>query len=291
MNSRKTESLIDHLYRSTIILFGIAVTLSFSACARKPWREPLADDGRKTVLQVINEMHELDAARSNCIDSDVNIFFTSHVKNRAVSGYLQLLQPDSVKFVSSNPFGQPLFAFVSTGSFFQFVNTLEQYFMDGGLYEFARIYDIPPFAISSSWGQWLTARLPETSDIIDIRRDSADRGFWVSINTQTGTQENESEQKRTEHILIDSENKLLLSRIFTGPQGRTEAEISYSDWLNHTSNEDNRQPGMITISGLDYGGEIVLKFSALQPMEGCIINDFSLQRPRGYQYQALPYDY
>ncbi len=291
MNSRKTDSLIDHCSRSAIVAIGIAVTLSFSACARKPWREPLADDGRRAVLQVVEEMRQLDAGRSNCIDSDVNIFFTSHVKNRAASGYIQLLQPNSIKFVSSNPFGQPLFAFVSTGSSFQFVNTMEQYFMDGGLYEFARLYDVPAFAVASSWGQWLTGRIPETTNIINIRRDSSNRGVWVSIIPQTASEDTEGKPGKVEHLLVDIENKLLLNRFFTDRHGGTEAEIRYSDWLNDTMTGDNRQPGIIKISGLDYGGEIVLKFSALQSLEGCISNDFYLQRPKGYQYQPLPYSY
>jgi hypothetical protein len=292
MNSRQTELLTGYFTRSVVAMFAIAATLSLSACARKPWREPLADDDRRTVLQVIDEIRERDAGRSDCIDSDVNIFFTSHLKNRAVSGYVQLMQPNSVKFVSSNPFGQPLFAFVNTGSFFQFVNTLEQYVMDGDLNEFARMHDVPLFAVTSSWGQWLTARMPEADDIVDIRQDSSDRGIWVSISSRmSNTAGNESQKQRTEHLLIDRENKMLLGRIFTDAYDRTEAEINYSDWLSDASEEERRQPGMIRISGLDYGGEIILKFSALQTMEGCTINDFYLQRPMGYQYLPLPLSY
>lgn len=261
-----------------------------AGCAKKPWRQPIAEDRQALVLQVIDEMRQEETRRSGCIDSDVDLFFTSRMKNRAISGYLRLMQPTSIKFISSNPLGQPLIAFASNGSGMQFVNTFEQYFMDGDLAAFAELYEIPAIAYTSSWGKWLTGRLPEATAITAIRQDESNRGFWVSFAAKAESGSGKAADPVVEHLLIDLDNRLLLGRIFTDSKGGIEARISYSDWLRGGPEQLSRQPGRITITELDYGAEIVVKFSALEPMEYCSGKDFNLSRPAGYRHAPVPTD-
>lgn len=288
MNSR-LKAFFTEAHRSTILLaIALTVLVSVAGCARKPWREPLAEDNRKVILEVMDEMRQAETQRSNCIDSDINVFFTSHVKNRAISGYVQLMQPAFIKFVSSNPFGQPLFAFVSDGQRVQLVNTFEQLFTDRNLTTFARIYDIPPFIFVSEWGKWLTGRLPAKQPITAIRQDESHHGVWVSLAGNKDAARGQSTGNILEHLLIDPENKRISGRVFTDSNGTIQARIHYSDWLEGNGDNLSRQPGQITVTDLDYGGELVLKFSDLQAMESCSNNDFTLRKPPGYRYDPLP---
>lgn len=288
MNSRRTEYPSCRGPRLLLLYLGLAAIITVTGCARKPWRQPIAADDRSAVLQVIDEIRQTESQRSTCFDTDVNIFFTSHVKNRAISGYMLLMQPASVKFISSNPLGQPLFAFVSDRRHFQYVNTFEQLFVDGEVAAFADLYDIPPVAYSAPWGKWLTGRLPATASVTAIRRDASHHGVWVTVADERATEQREQTAAGLEHLLIDMDNKLLLGRIFTDHDGAIAARISYDNWLDSTSGLLSRQPGRITVTELDYGGELVLEFSNLQPLDFCSVKDFYLRRPPNYRYEPLP---
>lgn len=263
-----------------LVIFSLVIVVSLTSCARKPWRESLQDSERLAVTKALNDIREGETSRSNCVDADLNIFFTSHLKNRAVSGYVQIMQPSYLKFIVSNPLGQPLFAFTTDGSQFNQLDTSQQQFLDGDLQAFARIYDTPAFVYNRSWGKWLTARLPESELITEIRFDSEERGSWVTIVDQNKINTDNHQKTATEHLLIDSDNSRLLSRIFTTESGDIEAELTYSDW----SPENRWQPGKITIEGLDYGSKIVLDFTDVSDLEYCRTADFQLRRPTGYQH-------
>lgn len=287
MSCRDAATLLSCPPRLLMFLAMLAVMATAAGCARTPWRQPIAEDRQKLVLQVIDEMRQEEAARSDCIDSDLDLFISSRMKNRAVRGYLQLKQPESIKFITSNPLGQPLLAFTSDGSRVQYVNTFEQFFADGDIAAFAELYEIPAFAYTSSWGKWLTGRLPATSAITAVRQDESDRGFWVSFAGDGEAESGKAGKPAVEHLLIDLDNRTMLGRIFTDSKGGIAARISYSDWLQNSSRHISRQPGKITITDLDYGAEIVLKFSALQPMENCSSKDFNLSKPAGYRYAPV----
>jgi len=272
----------------SLLLTALALLSLTSGCARKPWGNPIADARYPATIEMLEEMRRDEALRSNCIDADVNIFLTSTVKNRAVSGYVQLMQPSSVKFVTANPLGQPLVAFVSDGHTVQFVNTIDGYYTDGSLPSFAKAFDIPKVAYTSDWGTWLTARLPRATTVTEIREDEENRGIWIGVADQAMKHEPGSTGPAREHVLIDPEKKIVLERAFTDTNGSIDARVSYANLLSETADAAPRQPGKITISGLDYSGKLVLEFSALQAIENCRISSFQLKRPPGYYYQPLP---
>jgi len=287
MNSRKSRRRNDR--PAQVLLFAGLAILSLSwGCARKPWGEPIAGDRYSATIAMLEEMRIAETKRSACIDADVNIFLTSTVKNRAVSGYVQLMQPSSVKFVSSNPLGQPLVAFVSDGKTVQFVNTIDGYFTDGTLASFAKTFDIPKVASESDWGTWLTGRLPRGTTVTEIREDEKQRGIWIGVADHAVKKGSDIGGVIREHVLIDPEKRVVLERAFTNTNGAIDARVSYADLLPETAVATPLQPGTITISGLDYSGKLVLEFSALQAMENCRTSGFTLQRPPGYTYQPLP---
>jgi len=289
MNSgKRTKPAVDRLVPVLALIAGIAALSLSSGCARKPWRQPVSTDQYGSTLELLAEMRQDEAERSNCIDGDVDIFFTSTVKNRAVSGYMQLMQPTSVKFVTSNPLGQPVVAFVSDGQTFQFVNTMDALFMDGSLASFARTYDIPTVAYSSDWGTWLTGRLPMASKVTEIREDEKKRGIWISMTSPATKTGGTRSGAIGEHVLIDPTQRRIVERAFTSSNGSIEARINYDDLQPEIPGGAARQPGKITITGLDYSGRLILYFKDLQTVEDCRPSDFRLTRPSRYHYQPLP---
>jgi len=286
MNYVTDERFSFRNHRAWLTAAAIVLFLVATGCARKPWRQPVTEDRSAAVIDLMAEMRQSEDKRSSCIDSDVNVFLTSTVKNRAVGGYMQLMQPSSLKFVTSNPLGQPLVVFVSDGQSAQFVNTLDAFFTDGKLTAFARSFDIPPVAYVSDWGAWLTGRLPRTTGVTSIREDEKGRGIWVSVSGAATSMSGAHDQLQ-EHVLIDPAQRRILSRVFTDNSDTVEARIDYDGWLAETTGAPALQPGRITISGLDYGGRLVLDFSGLQAMEDCRQGNFRLNRPPGYRYQPL----
>jgi hypothetical protein len=287
MNS-KTSKLVQSRSLLRLVAFGLMVMVVSSGCARLPWKQPVDAGRQEAVREVIDEMRRAEASRSACIDADLKIFFTSTVANRAISGYMQLMQPAQIKFVTSNPLGQPLVVFVSDGQRVQFVNTMQTLFTDGNLADFVRVYEIPPVAFASDWSRWLTGRLPRALEITALREDQQGRGIWVSIAAETSTDSSSMTALR-EHVLIDPAKKLVIGRLYTDRSGSDiEATIGYDNWLAERDGGELVQPGTITITDLDYSGQLELTFSALQASGQCRPASFELRQPPGYQYQPLP---
>lgn len=263
------------------IITSFLLLFALSGCAPKPWHGTLSDDGRKAMLDVIDDMVKLQQERPRCFDAEVRIFLTSYLQNRAASGYTQVMAPDTVKFITSNPFGQPLFAFVGNQQNFQYLNTLNRIYLDGDINEFASIYDFPLQNFSGPWGDWLSARIPEkTDDIIEMRADSAEKGIWVRYASRSG---GKNHTGKGEYLLINPEQKLLIARTITDENGKIIARI---DYFNRTK-PPLLQPQSIVVTRLSYGAEFEVKFSDIREMENCEDQEFFLKRPAGYHYQRL----
>ena len=267
---------------------ALLITSLLSGCGTKPWRDPLPQAGFDSAMEVVTTLQNQQRQRSNCIDSDVDIFFTSTVADRAISGYMQLLQPHSVKFVTSNPFGQPLFVFTGDGRNIQYVDTLQRYFGEGDPVQFARTFSLPQVAITGDWGNWLTARMSERMKILGIRDDMDNRGFWLETTLDQGR--GNTPTGRREQLLIDPAHKRILARTILLADGSTAARLVYGTTIPETEGGPAVQPASITIDGLDYSGRLTLEFSQLRAMEGCRQADFTLRPPPGYTYQYLSGD-
>ncbi|MFV0437663.1 MAG: hypothetical protein ACK5PS_09785 [Desulfopila sp.] len=292
MNSLRPHSnAVSSRLRPLLALVAILALLGGAGCARKPWGEPVTTDRYGPIMETIREMQQSDAARSDCIDSDVDIFFTSSVRNRAANGYLQLLQPKYLKVIIFNPLDQPLLAFVSDGTTCQLINTVDAFASAGPLASFATTYAIPPLASASDWGIWLTGRLPRTLNITAIREDEKNRGIWLSLADQPPvvTGDHNAAPVR-EHLLIDTRQKRILERILASSGDSFKAHILYQNPQSEPPQDLGRQPEKITIDGLDYNGKLEIHFNDIQTIESCQPSDFRLKIPPGYQYQPLSAD-
>ncbi len=86
-----------------------------AGCAGKPWTTQVTDQEGLHVRQIFEEIQERDASCFCCLDAKVSFFWDGPGEDRSISGFLQLMLPSSVKFVVTNPLGQPLYAIVSDG--------------------------------------------------------------------------------------------------------------------------------------------------------------------------------
>lgn len=268
-----------HSLPSAILL--CCFLLIFEAgCARKPWKSDIGPDNSRAAEQVFRTMQKRDASCLPCLDGDAVVTMENHLETKALSGYIQCMLPDSVKFIASNPLGQPLFALTSDGARFQSLNTTARKYTAGSLESYALLHDIPPAFFSGSWGEWLTGRIDQgRQDSLSFQSDEESRGIWVSFTKKTGGSET------TTHLLIDTQKALLLARILEDAKGKILAEINYDEWQDVGG---CRQPGLIAMNQLAFGGQVSLKLSDIGTNELCRERDFVLPVPAGYARQFLP---
>jgi len=275
ISTRRTDHPAAPLLLSLVLLL-----LLVGGCAKKPWQEDLGPDRGKAVEQVFRRMQQRDGACPRCLDGDTVVSMKNHLETRSLSGYIQCLLPDSIKFIAANPLGQPLFAVATDGVDFTTLDTSKRTARSGRLASYALLHDIPPAFFSGSWGEWLTGRIDQgRQDILTFRADDQGRGTWVSFRTTSGGSDT------TTHLLIDIDHALLLTRILEDGKGRILAEIEYGDWKEVGG---CRQPAQITMRQLAFGGEISLRLTRLQASDGCRERDFVLPIPGGFTRQLLP---
>ena len=278
MNSPHPSPVADSRCRRFIVHL-LLILLLLSGCARKPWGDPFAEADNRLFTGLFEDMRSEEKQCPACSDGDINVFLTSRVGKRAAAGYFQLMQPDHIKFIASNPLGQPLLIFTSDGESFQYINTIERLSLAGGVTPFFQTLDAPPALVSSSWGRWLTGRLPLTGTVETVRPDDHDRGVWLTISSAAG-------DRQQEHLLIDPENRLLLSRIVT-EQGNIVMQIDYPGNDQDGGNSRCRLPETLHVSGLDYGAELTLTISKPGEYSGCSPADFILRVPAGDLHREI----
>ncbi|MGB5230174.1 MAG: hypothetical protein WBN83_01475 [Desulfoprunum sp.] len=275
ISTGKTDNPAARLFLSLVLLLFLA-----GGCAKKPWQEDLGPDRGKAVEQVFRRMQQRDAACLPCLDGNAVMSMKNHLETRSLSGYIQTMLPDSIKFIASNPLGQPLFAVTTDGLDFTTLNTSKRTAMSGRLASYALLHDIPPAFFSGSWGEWLTGRIDQgRQESLSFRADGEGRGTWVSFSTTLGGNET------TTHLLVDIDQSLLLTRILEDGKGRILAEITYGEWEEVGG---CRQPAQITMRQLAFGGEISLGLTDLQANETCRERDFVLPIPAGFTRRLLP---
>lgn len=261
------------------LLFLSLCIIALSGCAGRPWTEPLEENDFKSVVQQVESLKVRDDSCGKVLTTDVAIFYTSPLTSRAFSGYLQSNADGLFKFVSTNPFGQPIFAAAGNRSSFQSIITMEKRYLAGSLRSFALHNDIPLHFVEANWWEWLTARVVFSGkEISMIRRDGENRGVWLSYEQSTTGGQSSS------HLLVNLANGKAVSRIVENVDGEIVATITYDKWLTLS---ECPQPTEITINGLDYGTDIRLQLSE-PTLNDDGASDYRLPLPAGYTRQFMP---
>ena len=222
-----------------------------------------------------------------CRDSDVNLSLKSPLKDAAVSGYLLLRRPSWIKFVSSNPFGQPLFVVTSDGTRFQQLLTPEKTYLHGQVFSYLAHNNLPLALALGNWGSWLTGGVGSVKvDQVEVRPDRENRGLWFAWPLSPPSQgRGISTNNLWEHVLINAERRLVLARVISKDSGKTIARFDYKD---RQADGVCPQPKEITVSGLEGGGVITLIFSSPQTPAECPEDSFRLKKPENFQEFYMP---
>ncbi len=280
MKSNKIPGVQESRAFSRLIL--ILLVLLVNGCAGKPWTSPVADNETAFITKNFAEMQERDASCSSFLDAKATLSWETPGKDRSVAGFFQLMLPTSVKFVVTNPLGQPLYALVSAdGEYFQSINTSLKQHISGKISSLARQYKIPQSLLSDNWGYWLTGRLHEEGSKIEaIHRDGSGRGVWITMRYQDG-----ETSLGTSHLLIQPTTKQLLARILVNRQGETIAAISYDQ---RRGQADCAPVSRITITDLPYGSKLSIEFTEILTDRSFSAANFRLKVPAGYETEELP---
>jgi len=266
-----------------IFTFSLLLFLLISGgCARVPWTTPLEGEQTEDIVRFIESGSLRPELCPQSIDGDVSLVYRNIFGEKNISGYFQITAPSFLKFIISNPLGQPVILLTSDQKTFQLINTLKRKYISGSVYSYGLLNDIPSIVLKGDWQEWLRGTVSiDTSSITDIRGDKDDRGTWV---TAEGDEGRDDSFVRT-HLLIEPEENILLERIIEKKGWRGLVKIAYSDWVTAGM---CRQPTAITITGLKYQTEIAIKLSEVRPVEKTEGSDRLLTAPANYPQQIIP---
>lgn len=265
--------------------FILPVSLAFlilSGCARPRWSEPLEDEENTEVAGIITAMQEADKSCPDSFDGDALIFWKSPLNDTGVSGYLQLLAPSFVKFIISNPLGQPVYAFASNGITFQSLNTRQRLHIRGNVRTLAIRQELPLVLAQGDWFAYLSGRLPARSlGILEVYRDNSDKTVWMLLAPLDSAK---TLDKAWVHL--DPEKRTVLGYLFLDRDGKTLAELSYN---NQEERTDYCMPNeKIILTDLPWGSEIRIELKDIRTDTNYRVTDFSLPVPSGYARQLRP---
>jgi len=263
----------------------VLYVMTLAACARPDWGEVFQDKaaiggGR----QLLAAMAAAEKKCPLCRDADVNLTLKSPLKNVAASGYLLLARPSKIKFVSSNPFGQPLLVASSDGTSFQQLSMLEKTYLHGRVFSYLARNNLPVALAMANWVSWLTGGVGDVKvEEAEVRPDRQNRGLWFTwpLPEARGIGENGVQER----ILVDTDRRLVIARVIKDGMGKTIARFDYGD---RRADGPCPQPGRIVVSGLDGGAVIEMVFSGLGTPAECPEDSFELKQPENFQEIYLP---
>jgi outer membrane lipoprotein-sorting protein len=262
------------------VFFLCLVILLSGGCAREPWTQPVDDKQAQAIRDMLQEKVKTDATCPSTLDAEVTVSMKTVMETKSFSGFLQVKFPSSVKFVTTNPLGQTLFALVSDGQSYRSVNTLDSKFVSGSLSSLALRNDIPQELLTGRWGIWLSDRIEITkaAEITDIRQDATARGIWVKLASK-------DTPDGKEYILIDPASKRPLLRLLMDAEENPIARIEYDDWQQGSQ---CGQPTLFHITGLSKGLEVNIRLADIITDKVLTEKDFTLRPPSGYFIQLFP---
>ena len=260
------------------LLLPCLLVLTLSSCARTPWTSALEGEARSAVkTSYINFISSQDDCRPSW-DAEAEVRWSSSVSSFSFSGYGRMLEPSYLKFIVSNPLGQPVRVIVTNGTIYRDINTVERAVVSGDLRSWAVGHDLPLNLVHGPWLDWMGGRASTSVEhITEIRLDSVNRGAWLSM----ASADSEAIQ---EHILFDWENSRIIERILLDENNRTFATLGYVEWQEI---DQCPYPVALTIDGLPLGGRVDLRFTDIRQSE-FMSADFNVDIPRGYQSTWLP---
>ena len=265
-----------------VFLCVMLLCLLCSGCAQKRWDDTLTDEENIEMQNILLAMQQQEKQCFQNFDTDMKMFWKSPVGDNAVEGYLVMNAPSSVKYVVSNPLGQPVFAFAGNGKTFQMLKPMRRRHIRGNVRSLAIRYDIPLILAQGDWFAYLTGRLPLRKLIVaESAKDNSDKTIWLKLVTAKGPYTTGSV-----HLQIDPDKKEVLSYLFLDDNGDVIAEIQYG------GRKEGKSPcGVhkeIQVTGLPWGSEIRIELKNISGFNQFNRKDFSLPVPVSFNTQLWP---
>lgn len=268
--------------KTIVVLNCLLLCLLCTSCAQKRWTDALSNEENSVMEQLVAAMQEREQQCSQSFDADMRLFWKNPLKSRAVEGYLQMLSPSSMKFVVSNPLGQPVFAFSSNGKTFQILQPRQQTHIRGSVRSLALRNRMPLIMTQGDWFAYMTSRLPVRKLIIvETTQDRDSDTVWLRI-ANTDVQKTDG----LIYLHLDPQKEEVLGYLFLDNAGETLAEISYPG--RKEGNRDCPVQTEITVDELPWGAKIRIKLENIASADFLKEQDFPLPVPAGFNTQVWP---
>jgi len=242
----------------------------------------VSNEENSAMEQVVVAMQERERQCSQNFDADMRLFWNNPLYSRAVEGYLQMLSPSSMKFVVSNPLGQPVFAFSGNGKTFQILQPRQHAHIRGSVRSLALRNKMPIIMTQGEWFAYITSRLPiRKLAIVETAQDKDSDTFWLRI-ANSGVQNTDG----FVYLHLDPQKKVVLGYLFLDNAGETLAEISYPG--KKVGASDCPVQTEITIDKLPWDAKIRIKLENIASGESLKEQDFPLPVPVGFNTQVWP---
>ncbi len=265
--------------RTRLLLFPALLCILLSGCAGKRWTEPLVEEELSGVAKIITAMQQKERECADSLDADGLIFWKSPLNDLGVEGYIQLLAPSFLKFVVTNPLGQPVYAFASDGSGFQILHPRQYRHIRGNIRSLAVRKEVPQILVQGDWFAYFTGRLPAAPlKTAEVHRDASEMGIWLRIFPDDSEKTPESAW-----VHVDPLQMRVLGYLFLDSGGETLAEIVYGEQEGRSSN--CKPKNEITITGLPWGSELTIQLKNIATGGRFSEKDFALPVPPGYTTQ------
>jgi hypothetical protein len=263
-------------------IYCILFFLLFSGCGQKRWDAPFPEEENRDLQKILLAMQQQEQQCFQNFDADMKMFWKSPLGDNAVEGYLILNAPSSVKYVVTNPLGQPIFAFTGNGKRFQMLKPLERQHIRGNVRSFAIRNRIPLILAQGDWFAYLSGRLPlRKLTVEESAKDSNNNSIWLKIATPKGPYTTGSV-----YLQIDPNKKVVLSYLFLDDSNDMIAEIRYGE-----QKEGDTSCGVhteIQITGLPWGAAIRIELENISGFNQFTKADFSLPVPTSFNTQLWP---
>lgn len=267
---------------ATLILHCFLLCLLCTSCAQKRWSETLSDDENGAMEQLIAAMQEREQLCPQSFDAEMRLFWKNPVASRAVEGYVQLLSPSSMKFIVSNPLGQPVFVFSGNGKSFQILQPTRQTHMRGGVRSLAIRYHMPLIITQENWFAYMTSRLPVNKlTILETNQDRDSNTVWLRF-----VDTSRKETNGWTYLHLDQEKEEVLGYLFLDDEGETLAEISYPGKKEGSAHCPVQTE--VTVSKLPWDAEIRIQLEDIASATQLNESDFPLPVPAGFNTQIWP---
>ncbi len=267
----------------TILIFNcLLLCILCSSCAQKRWTDALSEEENSAMEQLVTAMQEREQQCSQNFDADMQVFWKSPVTSRAVEGYLQLLAPSSMKFVVSNPLGQPVFAFTGDGNKFQILQPTQQMHIRGSVRSLAIRSKLPLVMTRGDWFAYISSRLPAHKlTILETAPDSENNTVWLRLA--------DTSRQKTDGLIylhLDPQQEKVLGYLFLDNAGETLADISYPG--KREGSTYCAVQTEIRVDKLPWGSEIRIKLENIANTVQLKEQDFPLPVPAGFTTQIWP---